>query len=59
MLRVFCYQQQKNDKAQHNRRIGGFNIGGKTFASHATYPCAHQLNCRHQWEGERHRPQHV
>ena len=28
-------------------------------AGDAAYACAHGLNRRHQWKGQRHRPQHV
>jgi hypothetical protein len=52
-------QQQQHYPLEHDRRERGFDVGGKSFSRDTTNARTHGLNCRHQREGQRHRPKHV
>jgi hypothetical protein len=52
-------QQEQHDAPQDDRGKSGFDIRRETFPGHPAEPRTHRLDCGHQREGDRHRPEHV
>ena len=52
-------EQQQHDALEHDARERGLDVRGKSFSGNPPDEPAHGLDHRHQWKGERHRPQHV